>query len=390
MSEEIQTADGSATEEIETPAPESAAPESAAPAGGSQADVVAPEAKSVADAIDAAIDTANKPRTVTPKAEETPEAKAAAEEAARATREKEDTEAAEKGQFRDPTTGKFRAMTDEEKKAHAAAKAKPAGKEDHVNDPIPEGLNERTAARMKSLIDTVKQQAVLAEQHDALFSSIQNTGASPTEFAQMIGYMRMVHSKSPKDLETAYGVLQGELRALAVRLGKSLPEVNLLADKENADLIAEVRAGKLTQERANEIAASRAQKAAAAEATRTAEAAERQKTEAAAATQRGVKALDDLGTELRKRDGDATYVAKKEILVPMLTEHFKRIDPKEWPGIFREMYDKLVVKPQAAPPAPAVPAARTVPLRPKAPAGGGAQGAPKSALEAISQAIDGV
>jgi hypothetical protein len=353
------------------------------------------EKPSLSEAIDAAISGAG-PKKVTPKAELTPEEKQAEIDAAAEKTAAEDAEAAEKGQVRG-ADGRFREMTPEEKKAHEEKKAAAAAKEaDPVNDPIPKDLKEATAKRMQALIDTVKAQTALVEQHNALFGMIQGTGASPDEFAAMVTYMKAAHTSSdPKSLDAAYNLLKGELRGLCIRMGKPIPEVNLLRERGNEDLIQEVRDGKITVNRAHELAVARAVAAAGSTAAVQTRTAQEQKDADTRASEEGKSALDALDGELRKRDGDAVFNAKYDILVPILADLFKQLDPKHWKGVFLNHYEKLKISAAATPkpPAPggAPPANRPQPLRPKPPAGsGGVQSGPKTAREAIDQALDGM
>ena len=332
-------------------------------------------AESPLDAISKAIDETGKPRTIQSKADQTPEEKAAAVKA-------EDDAAAEKGRVRGPD-GKFRAMTDDEKKAKDdAGKAKP----DHVNDPIPKDINPRTGERMKYLVDTVKQQAELVKQHGQLFETIQGTGASPQEFAQMVNYMRAVHTSDPVQLQQAYAVLQNELRGLAIKLGKPLPEVNLLTDPTNADLVEDIRQGRLSNQRAHELAVARESQKSSAKVNQ-----EKTDQEKFAETEKrehdqAVADMDSLDAVLRGRDGVDVFAAKHKILVPLLKEHFKRLEYKFWKETYEGFYNNLTL--EKAPAVVPAPVTRTpVPLRPKAPAGGQAPAAHKSALDAINDAL---
>jgi hypothetical protein len=356
---------------------------------------------SLSEAMDAAISDASRSRRITPKAELTPEQKEAAEKEAAEKTAKEDSEAAERGQLRDAKTGKFREMTAEEKKAHedkkAADAAKAAEDEDPTTAPIPKELNERTAKRMQKLIDTVKAQSALVEQHDALFGMIQGTGASPDEFAQMVTYMKAAHTNDPKAMDAAYNLLKGELRALCLRMGKPIPEVNLLREAGNEDLIAEIREGKITVNRAHEIAVGRAAGKATTDTRMATATAEQQRTADARASADGKVALDKLGDELVKKDGAAVYAAKEKILIKLLQPLFAKLDPKAWTDVFRSHYDNLEL---AAPPKPTPkpaspggggqPANRPQPQRPKSPAGGGSTKVAGTALDAINQALEGV
>lgn len=338
------------------------------------------EAPSLLDAISAGIDEGAKPRRVETKAEElatddsrprnadgtfkaeTPEEKAA--------REKADAEAvARKAETPEQKTER------EKKEAEAAAK-----KPDDVNDPIPDGTNPRTAERIKSLIGTVKELQEQGQAHQQMFDHVRSTGASPEEFSSMLGYMRGVRSNDPKVWEVAYGVLQAEMKALSIKMGRPVPEVNLLRDQANADLVTEIQEGKLTPQRAHEIALHRETQ------KHQIQVRQQQTTSQTAETQKqaAVQEWNALQHELVTRDGQVTFDAKADILESFVTQS----TPTQW----KAAYDKLKL-PAVAAPAPVVEAApKTMPQRPKSPSGtgGGARPEPKTALDAISQALDGV
>lgn len=337
------------------------------------------EAKSLLEAITEGIEQGGAaPRKITPKADEV----AATDTRPRNADGTFKTETAEEKTAREAADAEAIARKDETPEQKTAREAEEAKnkKVDPINDPLPEGLNKRTTERIKSLIDTVKAQETLVAQHTAMFDSIQGTGASPEEFGTMVGYLGAVRSNDPAALERAYTILQSELRGLAVRMGKPLPEVNLLRDPANEDLVAEIRDGKITNPRAHEIALMREQQ----KHGRTTTAAKTEADEHASVQTRATEDLRVLGNELQKRDG-AVYDAKYAQLVPILQESFKDIHPSKWKSTFQRAYDKLKVTAPA--PAVVVPP-KQQPLRPKQPAGaGGASTAPKSALEAINQSL---
>ena len=378
MTEENQTPDGEETtvDTTETPKDDTSGDPVIAPVA--KADGQEPK---LSDILDEAIDSAGKGRRITSKAEETPEE----EEAALTAAKKEDDEAAEKGQVRGED-GKFRAMTDEEKAAKVAEDTKKPA--DAVNDPIPDNTNKRTAERMRTLIDTVKEQATLIEGHTALFDAVRGTGASPDEFAAMLNYMKAVHTDDIPTLEKAYTILQSELRSLSIKIGKPVPEVNLLTDPANDDLVKEVREGKITVNRAHELAVARERLKTDRATSKTKVDAENSAAETKRLSDEGKVALDKLGDELRARDGDAVYGAKYDTLVPQLREAFTsgNVHPSKWSAVFRQAYENLKLAPR---PAPAVLKEKQQPLRPKTPAGSGnASPAPKSVLEAINAALE--
>jgi len=258
-------------------------------------------------------------------------------------------------------------------------------KPDHVNDPIPPGVAERTRERITSLVDEVKQLREVAENNGAMIGAIMETGATPDEFGAMVQYLHWTHTDDPVMLENAYALLKSELEGVALRLGKPLPEVDWLTG--HTDLVDAVKNGLTTRDLAVEMAMTRAQtkrvqtqasaKASKVDAAKTAE------TERVAAT----VALDTLGDELAA--ADPLYAQKVAVLTPKLQAEFKKIPPSQWKAKFLEEYAKLKVAPKAAP-APVInKPAKGQPLRPSTPSGD-AKKAPGSALDALSSAIDGM
>lgn len=332
--------------------------------------------ESLADAINEAIEGAG-PKKVAPKAEA------------------EETAAELEAQGRNPD-GTFKEKAPEQKKAEedaAAAAKKPAAEEDPINDPIPDAIKGRTRERMQKLIDTVKAQTEIAEQHDALFGTIQATGATPEEFAAMVGYMRAVHSNDPKDLEQAYNVLREELVGIAIKLGRPVPEVNLLREKGNEDLIKEIQDGTLTVNRAHEISIQRAAAARSQQQNQAKTQADRTTQDAATIKQQGINELNDLDKVLRAQDGNEVFDYKyAKLTTPEMKEYFQTLDPRTWVPTFKRLYSLIEVPAATVAPTvkPAAPKPR--PMRPSAPAGGGgaSPAQPKSALEALNAALEGM
>lgn len=240
-------------------------------------------------------------------------------------------------------------------------------KADPINDPIPPQVSERTRERITSLVSTVKEQAATVENQGAIINAIQATGTTPEEFGAMVTYMGYMHSDKTEDLEKAYGMLQGGLRTIALKLGRTIPEVNMLEGHQ--DLLDEIASGQITQKRAEEVALSRArttQTTASAQAMTTAA-----QTEAAAKQERdtAISELNDIGAELKKND--PLYQAKYDTIVPSLMAAFKHMAPSKWKAAFHEAYKAVKVAPKAAPAAIVPVKPKQQPLRPSAPAGGG-------------------
>lgn len=343
---------------------EAGADDGASEAGASTEGDAAP--KSLAEALSAGVDAATK------KAEKP----AADAKDGKADADKEAADKLAAGDGKDPKA--------------ADGEKKPDGKQpDHVNDPIDARLAPRTQERIRSLADEVKTLREVSENNGAMIGAIMDTGATPTEFGAMVGYLGAVHSDDPARLESAYQLLQSELQGLAIRMGKPLPEVNWLEGQQ--DLIDAIRSGATTRELAIEMAMHRAstKRAKTVADAKTQQTATTQATEKDAAT--ATTELDALGAELEAND--PLYKVKFALIVPKLRAEFAKVPPKQWKTRFLEEYAKAKVgapKPAvAAAPAVAVNKPKNQPLRPSTPSGGAAK-APGSALDALSSAIDGL
>lgn len=242
-----------------------------------------------------------------------------------------------------------------------------AKKADHVNDPIPPQVSERTRERITSLVSTVKDLTAVNENQGAIIASIQETGATPEEFGAMITYMRYMHSDKATDLEEAYKMLQGGLRTVSMKLGRSLPEADALEGHQ--DLIDAVANGHTTAKIAEEVAVARNRARASAASNQAMTTASQ--TEAAATQERttAITDLNGIGDHLQKTDPN--YAAKREAIEPALMAAFKHMRPSLWKQAFNEAY--AACKATAKVVVPVTPAAKPKPqpLRPGAPAGGG-------------------
>lgn len=287
------------------------------------------------------------------------------------------------------------ATPDAAAKAPAEGDGKPVTPPDPLdralNDPIPNALKRETKERIQTLAGKVRELIPALEtakqQNREILGAIQETGASPEQFGQALDYLRMVNSPSVADREQAFAFLQQELAAMARMLGKPIPGVNML--EGHLDLIDELATGRITPERAQEIAAAR-------EARKFDQQRSQATTEHQRAQQRqqqaidaGRQALNNLGRQLKGRDG-AAYDAKRAVLVKTLAPVFARIPPEHWAATFQRAYDELPAHAFAPPPPPVprVPAngGGNTPLRATNPAGGAVQ-APKSPLEALEMGL---
>lgn len=376
-------------EEVIAPAVDEQISQVADQTGDTSAEVViapivegTPSVPSLAETLDAAIAEGSGPKRITPKADDV-EGNESRPRNADGTFK---TETAEE------KTAREAAETPEAKAAREIEEAKAAKKEpDAVNDPIPDGLNKRTTERIKSLVDTVKAMQGLESQHNQLFEAIRGTGASPDEFHGMLKYMSACRSDDPVVLEQALTVLRSEQRAIMLKIGTPIPEVNLLKEEANADLVERIRQGTLDVQSAHELAVSREQKLRRSAASTAQSTAVTVAATAKAEGENGLKELQSLYPDLIKADTKAVFEAKHAILSKMLGPLFERLEPSAWKATYAEHYANMPAPQVAAPVVPVAQVERQMPLRPKSPAGGGSPGgAPKSALDAMSEALAGM
>ena len=255
---------------------------------------------------------------------------------------------------------------------------------DHVNDPIPEELTEKTQERIRSLAERVKVAEAGVTKHtgelDEMITMVQDTGTTGEQYGQVLGFMKLFNSTDEADQRAAFKVMQSEMSIMAAKLGETVPGIDPLA--AHADLQAEIEAGKLTGDRAIEIANTRTREAASAaiKQTNTANAAADDDINQAVADAKGELAVFE-----NTHKADPQWKAKKDILVPALRSVMRTIHPSLWKSTFEESYNKLVLPEAVAPaPKPKVP----TPLRPKAPAGEGTK-QPSSMAEAIELSLGG-
>lgn len=255
-----------------------------------------------------------------------------------------------------------------------------------INDPIDQRLKESTRDRIQFLANEVKTLDTQLQNANSLFDAIDSTGMNPEELAAMLGYARARHHGTAEQKKAAYAFLKEELRAVALELGET-DAVDFLADHQ--DLQDAVANNTISAEHAKEIALARSR---AARDTQT-NAATTAQNEAQRAHAAGVQAINDTAKALVKRDGQAVFLAKKDVLVATLKPVFAAIPPDQWAATFQRAYDAMPKPAAAAPPVPPPPApngqAKTPqPLRPGTPAGGGGKKEPKSMQEAVFAAFD--
>lgn len=284
------------------------------------------------------------------------------------------------------------------KKPGAKPDAGAGGKKaDHVNDPIPDEIKGRTRERIEGLVATAKDLNTKLEQQTAelesgreLFGMIEATGADAATFARHMDVLSLMCSDELADKQKAVELLRKAADTLGQQLGEPPPGKDPLEGHQ--DLIDEVEAGETKRERAIEIAKFRNQTAAA-ERHRTAT--ETRNNEQTAAEQQRAKvktALNELSTELHKKDGKEVYERKHKLLVPFIKRLNAALPPDKIVAAVREAYNALELAPAAAPAANGTRApagsGQRQPARATQGAGGGGSKVPSNPLEALEFGLE--
>lgn len=255
-----------------------------------------------------------------------------------------------------------------------------SAKADHVNDPIPEGTNERTRQRIQSLITDVKELSVAREERDAIMEAIEHTRATPDQYAGALSVLKLYNSDSPEEKAKCLEIIRGMERDLAIELGQGQSHVKL---SDYPDLNTEVEAGTLSEERALEIAAIRARE----KHVSTKRQQREEQTQGQRQTQelvaRGKSDLNTVGQELT---ADPAYRALYPQFTALLQTTLRHVHPTEWGAVARETYRQLkAANPNAGSPAPK-PKNSQQPLRPKS---GSSSANKKSEASSALDALDG-
>lgn len=266
----------------------------------------------------------------------------------------------------------------------AAAQVGKEKQPDPVNDPIPDEIQGRTRQRMEQLIKHVKESTTEAtrvrQERDDLVGMVQQTGATPEQFSQMLDYIGAVNSGDPTRIKGALQQVQAELTALSRMVGEPVPGVDSLAS--HPDLRQAVDSGDLSEAHARELAAGRDARAFATQRTQQTTQARQQQDEQTQALEAGKQGLNALEKQLQ---ADPDYARKRAILIPTLQPVLAQLHPSQWVQTFQNAYQQLKLGPAPVPTRPA--GVGQQPLRARQPAGQTAK-APTSLEEAINAGID--
>tara|TARA_R100001143_G_scaffold28420_2_gene28091 strand:+ start:10264 stop:11391 length:1128 start_codon:yes stop_codon:yes gene_type:complete len=255
---------------------------------------------------------------------------------------------------------------------------------DHINDPIPESTNEKTAERIKGLIDIAKEQTQRADQGQQIIDAITTTGADAEQFNNTLTFLELYNSKDPKQRQQALAVAKGVVHELSIEFGEGS---TALLDKYD-DLKAEVEEGKLTEARAVEIATTRERDALTTARQESAQASEADKKAANDLMEKGRQQLNDFQKTV---EADPAFKALYPTFTKILRTSLRGTHPETWGQKAQELFTELKTNytPAEEPAADTPPANQ--PRRAKAGAGNSSKATePDSALAALDGALEGM
>jgi hypothetical protein len=243
---------------------------------------------------------------------------------------------------------------------------------------------EKTRERFQTLKDGFDKLSVehekVRQEADGWIAAITSTGTNPQQFALTMQYLTKVNSTNPADLEEAYNIMQGELKALGKVIGKAAPGVYDPLD-EHGDLKKRVEDGMLDPADAAEIIKARALSRMSASQRQQQQQTQTQE----AARQQALAGLTTFGQTMRS--SDPLFAAKMPYLESILESVIASgIPPDRWLETVQRSYAKLNIPAPMATPKPTAPN----PLRPTgtSPASSSVQKEPGSIAEAVNLALD--
>lgn len=256
---------------------------------------------------------------------------------------------------------------------------------------MPDGLGPQARDRFKALTDghkalaaeleTERQRAAtfepqvqeLTTQRDSFRQILTETDTSTDELSQFFSYKQHLKDGNYKG---AAGILQNQLRQLALQTGEEFGEVDPLEEFE--DLRDEVENHQISKERALEIARARvgARVSQSAEETRRGQDAQAQQVQQA--KEAAVLTISQWAKTVAAKDID--YSAKQTKLMPRITAIMEKYPPAMWLQAVQDAYEAMEA-PAALKPA------TDEPIRPLRPSAGGGRPAATSMGQAINRGL---
>jgi hypothetical protein len=266
-----------------------------------------------------------------------------------------------------------------------AKKTEPRAEPNDLDDPIPEGIAERTKGRITRLVDQVKDLAPRAAVGDELLQHVRQAGLDGDQFGALLTYGRLKNSDNIEDNRKAYNLLMVGLKQLAPKIGEVLPWANPL--EGHPDLQARVDAKTLDVKDAAELATARNRVTA--ENTAAQRAGERRNQDQergrvnAQLEQQCVEDMNELGAQLQSVDRD--FERKLKAMTPAVRAQIKATPPQLRVNAFLKAFRAIKVAPR---PVMTQKKPGNQPMRVKTPAAGGKMKAePKSALDALNMRL---
>lgn len=240
--------------------------------------------------------------------------------------------------------------------ADDVAAAKALGLKEQANERFVSMATEiRQFAPMKAALEAagIKDAAELpklagrAKAADDMIAMVMETGADAEQYDKTLVYLTDVNAAMRGDREAgerAFAAIAGEYAALAQALGKEVPGVHDPV-AAHADLVDDLKEGRITRDRALETARLRQQTAAAQQAGQQQTQAQQQQQ----AVEQGRQAIVQWDASMR---ADPSYMAKRKILDPIVANIRRTLPPGQWLAATQQAYAAIPDIPAPAPAAP--------------------------------------
>lgn len=278
-----------------------------------------------------------------------------------------------------PDPNKVEELKPEAKPDEVDPEAKPETEEDATK--MPEGLTPKAQERFQKLATDAKAARAEVEHMTSVIEpfrqSLQENNVSREQFDMATAYIGLVNKN---DLEGAYKLMEGELRSLSLRMGRTLGGVDALSNF--SDLRNAVDTFQITEEHALELARQRnneqIQTAAhqqAQQRQQQVEQRQQQERQSAQVTQQGTAAVDTFCKQMMKSDLD--YAKVEAILLPQIQSGLLQdVPPARWAAVVESTYKMIKASAGASKQTPSVGALRATGT-------GSPSQAPKSMMDAM-------
>lgn len=215
--------------------------------------------------------------------------------------------------------------------------------------------SERGQERIKATFTKLRETEARAAQHEGdvkeFREMVLSTGANAQEFGQMLEVVRLMKSGNDADKRMALEQIEQQRAMLCKELGIEAPGVDVLADFP--ELKQAVENMEITPAYAHQLAKVKRQEAQAAQQQRQVQASQQDQ-------QQFLQSVDQVSKVAESyfdtKKAEADYPAKMKMIHekfkdPVYMQEFvTTYEPKQWFGIFKLMYDGMVVQAPTQPP----------------------------------------